>query len=158
MKATQFSKENQPNHATRALRGKGKRTRMLEALANVMVDELGDKIEDPEEAERKLYEFMVMRAMNLRDPSSGTILKEVFDRLAPTDKATMPVIEFPFREDGTASEKIEDVQNAVAGGILPVDMGNTMVQMIVAGIKVFEVTELADRLARIEEMLNSRDD
>lgn len=106
------------------------------------------------EAEQFFYDMLVGRALNFRDKDSAQLLKELYSRLAPPDKNTLPAIEFPFREGGSASDKIEDVQNAVAAGILPVDMGNTMVSMIVAGIKVFEVTEMAERLARIEEMLN----
>lgn len=155
-----FSKDNQPEG--RGRRGKDKRTLLLESLmAVVNVDESGEYAEvvaDKEAAERMFNMQLVKRAMNVRDSASAQLMKEVLDRLYPTTKATLPAIEFPFRENGSASEKIEDVQKAVADGTLPVDMGNTMVNMIVAGIKVFEVTELAERLARIEEMLAKADD
>ena len=155
-----FSSENQP--AYRRPRGKDKRTILLESLmAVVNVDEDGEYkevVSDKYEAERLFNDQLIRRALNSRDSASMPLMKEVFDRLHPTSKATLPAIEFPFRESGTASEKIEDVQAAVANGTLPVDMGNTMVNMIVAGIKVFEVMELAERLERIEEMLSKADD
>ena len=155
-----FSSDNQPKE--RGRRGKDKRTLLLESLmAVVNVDDAGDYkevVSDKDEAERMFNMQLVRRALNVRDSASAQLMKEVLDRLYPTSKATLPAIEFPFRENGSASEKIEDVQKAVAEGTLPVDMGNTMVNMIVAGIKVFEVTELAERMARIEEMLAKADD
>lgn len=155
-----FSSENQP--ASRRPRGKDKRTLLLESLMDVVnVDEDGEfkaVVASKDEAEKLFNMQLVKRALNVRDSASAQLMKEVLDRLYPTTKATLPAIEFPFRENGSAGEKIEDVQRAVADGTLPVDMGNTMVNMIVAGIKVFEVTELAERLARIEEMLARADD
>jgi hypothetical protein len=144
-----FSKDNQPNGHLRGKRGPEKRTLILDAIRRALPEAL-----DGVDAEAAFYDVMVRRALNLHDKDSGQLLKELFSRLAPSDKSTLPAIEFPFREGGSPAEKIEDVQSAVAAGILPVDMGNTMVSMIVAGIKVFEVTEMAERLARIEQALN----
>lgn len=106
------------------------------------------------ECEQAFYDLMVRRALTLKDKDSAALMKEVLVRLYPVDKSTMPLVEFPFRDNGTPAEQISDINSAVAGGILPIDMGNTMVGMIVSAIKVFEVTELADRLAAIEEMLS----
>lgn len=156
-----FSSDHQP--ANRGRRGKDKRTLLLEAIMETVnattEGSLKDiHLRDKDEAEKLFNMTLVSRAMNRNDSASAALMKEMLDRLHPTNKATLPAIEFPFRENGSASEKIEDVQAAVADGTLPVDMGNTMVNMIVAGIKVFEVTELAERLARIEEMLNKDPD
>lgn len=156
-----FSADRQP--VTRGRRGKDKRTLLLESLMEVVnVDpetgEFKPVVLDKDEAEKLFNMTLVKRALNVRDSASAALMKEMLDRLYPTSKATLPAIEFPFPDDGTPSEKIEAVQSAVAAGLLPVDMGNTMVSMIVAGIKVFEVTELAERLERIEEMLNKVDD
>lgn len=155
-----FSADRQP--ATRGRRGKDKRTLLLESLMEVVnVDEEGgfkSVVLDKDEAEKLFNMTLVKRALNVRDSASAALMKEMLDRLYPTSKATLPAIEFPFPDDGTPAEKIEAVQSAVAGGLLPVDMGNTMVNMIVSGIKVFEVTELAERLERVEEMLNKESD
>lgn len=148
---SKFSKEFQPTG--RRPRGPDKRTLVLNAIMDNLVDAAGNPFEDPAIAERAMYGEIVKRAVNAKDPASAQLMKEVLIRMAPADKATLPAIEFPFRHDGTEQQKIEDVQSAVASGILPVDMGNTMVNMIATGLKVKEITELAERLARIEEML-----
>lgn len=144
-----FSADNQPKTRGRKPGSKDKRTLILDAIRRAIPED-----KEGVEAEEFFYDMLVRRALNMSDKDSAQLLKEVYARLAPPDKATLPTVEFPFREDGSAADKIEDIQSAVAAGILPVDMGNTMVSMIVAGIKVFEVTEMAERLARIEEMLN----
>jgi hypothetical protein len=153
---SRFTSEKQPTK--RGVRGPDKRTLILDAIMENLVGPDGEKFADKEAAEKAMYGEIVKRAINVRDPASAQLMKEVLLRMAPADKATLPSIEFPFRAEGSASEKITDVQAAVATGILPVDMGNTMVNMIVSGIKVYEVTELAERLARIEELLAKADE
>lgn len=151
-----FTSDSQPEN--RRKRGPDKRTLILNAIMENLVTADGSKFDSHEEAEKAMYAEIVKRAVNARDPSSAQLMKEVLLRMAPADKATLPAIEFPFRVDGSASEKITDVQAAVANGTLPVDMGNTMVNMIVSAIKVFEVTELAERLERIEQMMSKVDE
>lgn len=153
---SRFTSDNQPSR--RAGRGPDKRTLILNAIMENLVDPEGNAFADKEAAEKAMYAEIVKRAVNVKDPASAQLMKEVLLRMAPADKATLPAIEFPFRVDGSASDKITDVQAAVASGTLPVDMGNTMVNMIVSGIKVFEVTELAERLERIEELLAKADE
>lgn len=151
-----FSTDFQP--AQRRKRGPDKRTMMLRAIMDNLVRPDGTSFENEEEAEQAMLAEVVKRAVNSKDPSSSQLMKEVLIRLAPPDKATLPVFEFQFRSDGSASDKISDVQAAVATGALPVDIGNTMVNIIVSGIKVFEVTELAERLERIEQMMTKEDE
>lgn len=151
-----FSSDFQPTKRTK--RGPDKRTMMLRAIMDNLVRPDGTSFEDEEEAEQAMLAEVVKRAVNSKDPSSSQLMKEVLIRLAPPDKATLPVFEFQFRSDGSASDKISDVQAAVAAGTLPVDIGNTMVNIIVSGIKVFEVTELAERLERIEQLMTKEDE
>lgn len=153
---SKFTTERQPTE--RRPRGPDKRTLILNAIMENLIGPDGEKFTDPQAAEKAMFAEIVKRAVNARDPASAQLMKEVLLRMAPADKATLPTIEFEFRPEGSASEKITDVQRAVADGILPVDMGNTMVNMIVSGIKVYEVTELAERLQRIEELLAKADE
>lgn len=153
---TRFTTESQPTQ--RRPRGPDKRTLILDAIMKTLVDADGVPFASREDAEKAMLAEIVKRAINVKDPASAQLMKEVLLRMTPVDKATLPSIEFPFPVDGTASEKITAVQAAVSSGILPVDMGNTMVNMIVSGIKVYEVTELAERLERIELLLAKADE
>lgn len=105
------------------------------------------------ESEQVFYDLMVKRAFNTADRASAALMKELMDRLYPTTKATWPTVSFDMPEDGTPSEKIDAINSAVAAGKLPMDMGSAMVAMIAAAVNVYEKTELAERLARVEELL-----
>lgn len=138
---------------TRRPRGKSKRTMMLEALYGEVVDELGDQFESPEAAEAAYMRLLVRRSMTLADKASGMLAKEIMDRLCPADKSTMPVYQVDMPEDGTAADKIRAVTAAVAAGEVPPDVGNMMVNMITAAVKVEEVVEMSERLAKLEQLL-----
>lgn len=141
-----FDSERQPGE--RKPRGRDKRTIVLEALQL----ELGDDCVDPE---KEFYQLCVKRSLTTRDPASTMITKELLARLYPIPKPVMPSSKFEYPENASPSEKIEAIGNAIATGEIPADLGKMMVDIIMAGVKIFEVTELAERLARIEEMLTS---
>lgn len=143
MTSTRFSSERQPTG--RPPRGKDKRTLVLDALRA----ELGEGAPETE-----FYKLCAKRAMKPEDPASSMLMKELFVRLYPAAKPVMPSITFDYPANGTPSEKIEAVSQAIAEGDLTADVGKILVDIILASVKVFEVTELAERLARIEEMLN----
>lgn len=137
----QYSSENQPK--VRKPRGPDKRTLLLQAIKDVTGED-----------EQAFWKTAVRRAMNPDDSASSMLMKEVVSRLYPQSKPTMPVVEFDFRKSGTPAEKVEDISNAVSDGTLPVDVAKVMVDIIKAGLDIVEVTELAERLAKLEEMLN----
>lgn len=141
------------DYSTRPKRGKTKRTLMLEALFDEIRDEEGDPLEDKEAAQAAYLRLLVRRSLTITDRNSAALAKEVLDRLIPTDKATMPTYEIEFAEDGSAADKIRDITNAVASGAIPPDVGNMMVNMVTAAVKVEETTELLERLAKLEEVL-----
>lgn len=136
-----FTSENQPEK--RKPRGPDRRTLLLNAIADVTGKD-----------ENAFYSEVVRRAMDPEDPASAQLMKEVLGRMYPTSRPTMPVIEFEFRKTGTPADRVEDISNAVADGILPADVAKVMVDIIKSGLDIVEVTELADRLEKIERMLN----
>lgn len=141
---SRFTADHQPKD--RGRRGKEKRTLILDAIRELVG---GDS---PEE---DFYKLTVARAMKPNDPASSTLMKELLVRLYPQAKPVMPTVEFEYPMEGSPAEKVEAIGNAIASGEVSADMGKIMVDIILAGVKIYEVTELADRLARIEEMLTS---
>lgn len=147
----------QVDFANRPTRGKNKRTLILDALKEEVLCEEGLPFDTAEEAEEAYFRILVRRSLNVADKASGMLSKEILDRLCPTDKATLPAYKIEMREDGTAAEKIHDITTAVANGEVPPDVGNIMVNMITAAVKVEETVEMAERLARLEQMLADLD-
>lgn len=137
-KSTRFSKENQPKE--RKARGKAERTKLLEAFKREGKTEEG------------FYQVMVEKAFNGEDNFARA---EVFKRLYPIAKPTMPPCEFEFNPNGTPAEKANDIMNAVSNGEIPADIGLSLMSAMASMLKIEEVTEIKDRLAKIEEALNA---
>jgi len=127
-------------------RGPSKRTLLLNAIKKqAQLDEVG------------FYEVMVQRALNPEDPHSGMLIKEVMSRLFPASKPTMPIVEFEFPIEASATERVAYIERAIANGSIPADVAKIMVDIIRAGIEIEKVTELAERIESIEAMLNESD-
>lgn len=138
----QYTSENQPKN--RGKRGPDKRTLILKAIK-----------ESTGHDEVEFYKALIARAMNPEDSASPTLLKEVLSRLYPSSKPTMPIVEFNYPSNGTATEKAEAIEQAVSDGILPLDMAKMMTDIIQSGLNISEQTELRDRIEALEALLNA---
>lgn len=133
-KGTQFSADRQPKNR----RGKSKSTLIEEALKrkSLSVDEF--------------YDNLLTQALG----GEVSLMREVLIRLHPTSKQTAPLINFQYPENGTPVEKIDSIIRAVSSGEIPSDIGKQVVDIIKIGIDVQEVTELMERVAKLEKMLS----
>lgn len=132
-----FSSENQPPNK----RGKDKRKLLIEAL------------ERKGFTEETLYDTIVDMAINQRDTA---MMKELIVRFSPLPKPVAPVFEVDFPDDGTPVEKIDAVIRGIASGIIPADIGKMFAEVIKTSLDIAEVTELAARLERLEELLEAQ--
>lgn len=138
----QFGKDAQPEKR----RGKAKRTLFLEAIKDATGKD-----------EKAFYHEVVRRAMDANDPASSVLMKEVLSRLYPTSKPTMPLVEFELTSDKPL-ERVFQVEKAIADGSIPADVAKIMVDIIKSSLEIEKITELADRIANIEKMLNESSD
>lgn len=152
-----FGHGQEVDYSKRKPRGRSKRNLILDALMQEVKEEGTGEDLTAEQAEAAYLRAIVKRSMNAADKASAVLAKEVLVRLIPVDKSTMPVYKIEFPEDGSASVKIEAIVAAVANGDVPPDVGNMMVNMVTAAIKVEEQVELMERLSRLEEMLAELD-
>lgn len=138
---TQFSKDNQPKG-----RGKGKKSLMLEAVRSVCKDE---------------QEFLQkVVAIGLGDPINDlapnpTLLTLVLNRIEPPLKATSPLVEFEFEKDAKPHEQAIQVLSAVSGGKISADIGHMFVTSISSMLKIQEVTDIDERLKKMEAKIDS---
>lgn len=137
----------------RTIGARNKRTIMLEALHREVVDEHGEVFESREAAELAFMQKLVRRAQDTKDKASVVFAKEILDRLCPADKATLPTYTFEMDESAPATERIDSIAGAVSRGEIPADVGNMLVNMVSAGVRVEETTEMLARIARLEQML-----
>lgn len=141
-KEYKFSSDNQPSPEQRKARGKGQRTLFLKAIKDVTGDD-----------EEAFYKEVVKRAMNPEDPASATMLKEVFSRLYPNAKPTLPIVEFEFPKEASAVDRVSALEVAIAEGKIPADVAKIMVDIIKSSIEIEKITDLMERIANIEKML-----
>lgn len=137
-------------------RGKGSKTLILESIRERALLELGEG-STKQDAEKAVFGFLAEAAFNPTPDTavvSNTSLSMLMKKGWPDVKATMPLCEFDFDPKGTPVDKATDILNAVSNGELPADMGLSLISAMASVLKIEEVTELKDRLDKIEEALN----
>ena len=137
-------------------RGKGSKTLILESIKERALLELGEG-STKQDAEKAVFGFLAEAAFNPTPDTavvSNTSLSMLMKKGWPDVKATMPLCEFDFDPKGTPVDKATDILNAVSNGELPADMGLSLISAMASVLKIEEVTELKDRLDKIEEALN----
>lgn len=133
--STQFSKDRQPSKR----RGKDLRTRILAAIkAETNLNE------------QAFYKEVAKRAITNNDT---VLMKELLLRVVPVARPVSPEVQFDFPEDGSPVAQVDAIMKAVSLGKVPADVAKMLVDMIRAKLDVLEISELADRLAKIEAML-----
>jgi len=142
---TTFGKDHQPKNRTPRTGRPGWRRLILEAL------------EQEGYSEKDFVKALVSKAFDKGDQHSINVLIELVKRLDPIAKAHWPHVEFDFDVNATPVQKIDSVMVKVAAGEIPPDVGAMLVEMIKTGVIVMESTELAERLANIERMLQEQE-
>jgi hypothetical protein len=134
-----FSDENQPDEGSRKPRGKGGRTKILEALKRAGKDEDG------------FYDLLVSRSF---DPEDSFSFKELLARLAPLKKSVMPSVEFEFNKAGTPAEQVAQILDAISEGFVPPDVGNMIISSVKNAVEIEANTDLKHRIEALENMIN----
>lgn len=135
---TSFSKDKQPPKG----RGKSERTKILEAMkrANSTEDEF--------------YDSLLIRATNVEDNFG---FKELLNRLSPIPKSVAPLYEFEFDENADSHVKASQILKAMADGKIPSDIGAMFINGIQSMLKIKEVTEIDEKLERMEAKIESQE-
>lgn len=144
VKEYNFSSDKQPDPSARKPRGKGWRTLILE------------EFEKKGLSESAFIEYVISRALDKADAQSGKLLGDLISRLDPAPKSTAPLVTFEFPVDGSMVEKIDSIIKATSEGTLPADLAQMIAGMLKTRMDIEEVTELAERLAKLEQMVASR--
>lgn len=149
---TSFTKERQPKPQYRHT-GERARTRLLRAMAKVT-----RKVTNPDGTQTNEYltEDAYLEEVVKASLVDGKLMKELFARLSPAAKSLAPTVAIDFPEDGTPVQKMEAVLHAVTRGDISPDVGITITAMIKQTVDVNEVTELMERMAKLEESIRQQ--
>ena len=142
-----FTEDNQPKE--RKPRGKGKKSLMLDAirancktgkesefLENVVKASIGDPLADPPV------------------PPNIQLMSLVLQRVEAPLKSTVQLTEFDFPEDGTPAEKTISIISSISQGLMPVDVGQSLIGIIKDSVIIEESTELKHRIEALEALVN----
>lgn len=73
-----------------------------------------------------------------------------------TDKGSSDFVNIDFKNCKTAMQKAEKVISEIASGNIPMDKGKSLLDALMAIIKIDEATDLKERLEAIEKALNAK--
>jgi hypothetical protein len=132
---------HKPDYSTRKGRGKSQRTKTLESLGRVGSSE--------EEFEDNLTGI----TLKPEDPLYQFAIKEVSERLTPKTKPVAPLVEFEFDKDASPFDQCMQVINAASTGNLPTDISQSIIAQVKTALDIHEMTEVAERVKKIEESL-----
>ena len=130
----------------RRSRGDAQSEKLLEAIAKWSGGDEG-----------KFCDALLQRGMDKADPAGPMIMREIITRAMPVTRAVMPQYTFDYPQDANAADRIAAIADAVSDGILPADVATLMVNIIKSEMEVREITELADRLAALEDRLGGKE-
>jgi hypothetical protein len=130
-------------------RGKSNKTRILEAMRAESFEELTESA-TKDECEIAFFRCIVKRAANPDDKDSAMMLKFLGDKGWSNLKPTLEIVSFEFPEKGTAAQKMQSVVQAVADGVISIDVGQAMGHMIRDTVVIEEGTDLKARIEQLE--------
>ena len=89
-------------------------------------------------------------------PGGGVFLVELLKRYSPIPKQTFETLTIEnWPKSGTPAEKAVFILDAMAEGDIPPDLGAMMIDSISKSLGIEEITDLADRLAKLEEAIKA---
>ncbi len=138
--ATQFSKDNQPKK-----RGKAAKTIILDALrAN-------------KKTEEEFWQAVAQKALFGGPDGDGDnqMMTLIAKKIAPDTKSTFETYEVKFPKDASKLQKADVIIDYIAKGTIPIDVAKMMIDIIESAANIEEKEELADRVAKLEEMLKN---
>jgi hypothetical protein len=121
-------------------RGKAKKTLMLEAIRSVCG------------SEDEFLRRVVAIALGGDDNGPNVqLLTLALQRIEPPLKATMPLVEFDFDSSKPIHDQATQIVVAMSNGIIPSDVGSTIVNSLTSMMKIQELTDFEERLKAIED-------
>lgn len=132
-----FSSDNQPTRR----RGPGMRRALVEALRNAG------------KTEADVLDRAISVAFTDGHPAMSAMLARLCELIAPPPRPSLEPVEFDFDPALTPVQQIQQVQQAVASGVIPADIGAVMVGIIKDGQQVRSILELEPRILALERML-----
>jgi hypothetical protein len=142
----EFDANNQPKE--RKPRGRSNKSKVLEGIMEALPN-----CETKEEAEAAYFKHVALRAFDLEDKDSPTLLKLLGDKGWGSAKPSLDCVSFDFPMDGTPAQRAFAVIEAISNETLAPDIGVMIVGIVKDAIIIEESTDLKERINAIEKAL-----
>lgn len=143
-----FSAGNQP--VNRGPRRRSARSRILEAME-------GMTFKDEHNNEMPLTESDYLRTAIRQSFREDSLMREILGRLVPPERAQLAPVEFEFNEADNPTQRMDKLLAAVARGDVHPDTAHIIGNMIHDAAKIAEISDIVDRLQKLEQLLNGGD-
>lgn len=138
-----FTSEHQPSPEARKHR-RGWRQKIL------------DELQSQGKTEEDFLRYCMGIAFNEGHAMQQKMLEMIISRLAPIEKAVLPMYRIEFAKNDTPADRIDKLIEAVGDETMPADVAALLVGMIKTGLEVRDLTELAERLERLEKLIEAQ--
>ncbi|HDT4050907.1 TPA: hypothetical protein QHN36_003571 [Enterobacter bugandensis] len=143
-----FSADNQP--AKRGPRRRSARSRILEAME-------GMTFKDENNNDIPLTESNYLQTAIRQSFREDSLMREILSRLVPQERAQLALVEFEFNEADNPTQRMDKLLAAVARGDVHPDTAHIIGNMIHDAAKIAEISDIVDRLQKLEQLLNGGD-
>lgn len=143
-----FSADNQPSK--RGPRRRSARSRILEAME-------GMTFKDENNNDLPLTEASYLQTAIRQSFREDSLMREILGRLVPPERAQLAPVEFEFDPADNPTQRMDKLLAAVASGDVHPDTAHIIGNMIHDAAKIAEISEIMDRLQKLEELLNGGD-
>jgi hypothetical protein len=140
-----FTSDNQPDPSKKK-RGKGKKSLMLEAIRSTCGSE--------QEFLKSVVKIGMGDPENEVEPNPK-LLNMVLQRIEPPLKANNACVNFEFNPKLKPHQQATQVLDAASKGVIPPDVAAMFVSSIQSMLKIEEVTEVKEKLDKLEEKIRS---
>ena len=138
-------------------RGRGAKNLILESMRRKAVLGLNEN-STKEEAELAFFDFLAEAAFNpTKDTAfiSNTCLSVLSKKGWPDVKPSDAIFEFEYNPKATLKTRIKQVSDAVGTGILPVNIGQAILSVLINEIEATKVLNSEERIRALEKKLKN---
>lgn len=154
---TQFSGDKQPDSDKKT--GPRFRTVLFDTLHKAGVfkelkKKKGERVKSTD-IEQEFLIHVAARAFDKDDPASGAILKELLRKSYPTAKPVLSTVAIDVNPSLKPHQQAQQILQAACDGELPPDVGALFIQSLDSIATIQQKHELAERVERLEQMMNA---
>lgn len=152
LSSTSFNSETAKSAGSKSKRGKARTTLLYEAVRESKLLELGE-LASNEDVEKAILERIASKALSPFGEDSALYLKLLLERVWPKPKPTYEPVFIDLDENTTPVELVDSIIKETSEGNISTDVAHALVTLVERRMKIYEVTELEQRVEELAKKL-----